>query len=910
MRARRSGLPHKRLKQAQLARKEQWDQHARRAAERAAKLQADEEASNSQAVRDVNRYSEALAAIPFWLSAENARLSISDSYLRLVGITVRCMNDRSREAVLCWPNLDPSASAIAVFLALGDNGSTPPIKHDGLDSVAPPMGVRALVFPYARTAHRALRHLYADKDYVSRLHTIHQIRANKSGEHQAFADYHKTLARTKTLSGIALDGKTYDEFRHPCLDETLPSGPCLGLDGRSELLWRVRTKTDLRKISRSGKADDPASAKFYLFGIRASDRIPRSLEALSGALDVALLDLTQIGRNRLGPDWLSKIRSFLTELDRHVGPVATVALTDDPWTFDSLRFDGLSRTLGASTRHRPAPSSIVFAQRSDLVVSARETTPEYSLLLKQDVIGFSGEVEALLRRLRTDAKAAITLNDKVTAELLRRLAGTIRRCASLPGSREDFARYVEGEAFGGLVAADILSSYGVGSYLKELKTTLGPWAQYQNAELKDLCTNVSRVWDNTAQLTPMAPLLRDVVKRFMRVSSRTVVLFRNDMLADFAAYVLCRDEEVGELFAGRIEKDMLLLLDKGGLDDLASLPATQRNHIKTLIVVAPTRSQILSLLARSWLPDGLIVLADSDTLAGSARDATRLVGYPELNALATRMKVFAEKASQTVHRIGPTDIDYELVEDVTFPVSAVINLAGNVRPDQPTMRLTLSDGQTIIARPGTKLILQDRSRTVPMFTECEAKDVDVGDRVCVIGDAFLDMARPLLNITARAAEEIRDYHQLVLERFHRVPGSSIYDRLAHVVETMGLSDVTIQRASYWVDLDEQLDVPLHEVVPHAPRDRATFLAFMTALGVSEAISSRFWTWAVIAQRTSRVRAAMNFHDAYRTILIDNYASQAGNPERARDIRRLQAAAESFVGIIQEKKELRGHRDRT
>jgi hypothetical protein len=57
---------------------------------------------------------------------------------------------------------------------------------------------------------------------------------------------------------------------------------------------------------------------------------------------------------------------------------------------------------------------------------------------------------------------------------------------------------------------------------------------------------------------------------------------------------------------------------------------------------------------------------------------------------------------------------------------------------------------------------------------------------------------------------------------------------------------------------------------------------MTSLGVSDAIASRFWTWAVIAQRASRVRAAMSFHDAYRTILIDTYAAQSSSPERSRE----------------------------
>src|SRR5436305_11484453 len=34
---------------------------------------------------------------------------------------------------------------------------------------------------------------------------------------------------------------------------------------------------------------------------------------------------------------------------------------------------------------------------------------------------------------------------------------------------------------------------------------------------------------------------------------------------------------------------------------------------------------------------------------------------------------------------------------------------------------------------------------------------------------------------------------------------------------------SVQRASYWIDLRDQLEVPLHEVVPHAPDRKSTRL---------------------------------------------------------------------------------------
>jgi hypothetical protein len=51
-----------------------------------------------------------------------------------------------------------------------------------------------------------------------------------------------------------------------------------------------------------------------------------------------------------------------------------------------------------------------------------------------------------------------------------------------------------------------------------------------------------------------------------------------------------------------------------------------------------------------------------------------------------------------------------------------------------------------------------------------------------------------------------------------------------------------------------------------------------------------------------MRAAINFHDAYRGILVETYGAISDNPERARDIRRLRAAAENFVGVVSSKTE--------
>jgi hypothetical protein len=204
-----------RAEQAASALKRQLELRSRKLAERAAKTEAERAASAARPVRSAAAYRTALAAIPFSRLGEPASLSISEPYQRLVDIAVRCIDGNTREPVLCWPEFEASPAAIAAFLTLADNAATAEIKHNALDARAPPLGLRALIFPYANSAHRPLRKIYVDKESLGRLHLQHQVRGMRQGEDPALVDYHKALARSKTLTGQALDGNVYDEFRHP-----------------------------------------------------------------------------------------------------------------------------------------------------------------------------------------------------------------------------------------------------------------------------------------------------------------------------------------------------------------------------------------------------------------------------------------------------------------------------------------------------------------------------------------------------------------------------------------------------------------------------------------------------------------------------------------------------------------------
>jgi hypothetical protein len=336
------------------------------------------------------------------------------------------------------------------------------------------------------------------------------------------------------------------------------------------------------------------------------------------------------------------------------------------------------------------------------------------------------------------------------------------------------------------------------------------------------------------------------------------------------------------------------------LDTVAEAPAPARNQFKRAIFVAPTTATLLATLAQPWLPEQVVFLADADTLAFASRDAARLADEIGIDALAARLRTFAEKANSRVAGIGrhTVRLDAEAPsEDVEFSTGSVVDLTGGGRGESRLVEIKLGNGQRIIARPSTGMVLRDGGAATTAFVERPASQIKPGDEVCVIGAGFIERARSLVNIRATAAEEIREYHSQVAKRFDALPEDSTNGRLRVLVSRMGQPAVQIERARYWINLRDEIDKPLHEVVPHAPQDRDTFMRFTEALGIGKKLAESFWLWAVVAQRSHRMRAGNVFHDAFRGILTDPHAALASNRDRSVNIRARRAMAEEHVATV-------------
>lgn len=848
--------------------------------------------------RDVDAYMAAIAAQPFHRLGEAEVAELNPTYAKLVQSAAEIAGRGDARVVMPWPPTKVSPSAIISLLAIGAIGSA---RRDSVTQMSAEIAcreradeVRVMVFPYARSAHAQARQVQVDRHALGRTNFEHVTRyLGNNGD--AAKDLHQVLARVRKLSGRASDGRDYAEFEHPILDEIVPHGPVRGnRPSNSTVLWRTWSKTDIGRHARSGEADDPAKAAYFMFTARRDDRLGVELRAIKQPLDLLILDLSRNGRDRLGWDWLRRTNEMVACM-REIHPSAGIlAVVDDPWSYRAVRFDVLGKKQpGKKGKVFPSPGSVIYCPTPGILQDIGHRPPPFEGASSITVNGFYGDVDRNIEHLRELANRLKGMGDPVGAATARNLMGTVRRSASLPGSISELSRFIERET-SAAIADDRLATYRATA---DISMLTDPTSLASQADaVKGVATETRNVMRSLEQATPMATLIEDAMQPALRSSSRSVFVFRSDMIAEFAADRLGPSHPK---LAERIERGVIRFGGARTLDTLAEAPASARNQFKRAIFVAPTTSTILATLAQPWLTEQVVFLADADTLAFAARDAARLADEIGVDALSSRLRTFAEKAACRVAGIGrhTAQLDAEgPSEDVEFPTGSVVDLSGGGRGER-RLEIKLGNGQRIIARPSTGIVLRDDGAATTTFVERPASQIRRGDEVCVIGPGFIERARSLVNIRATAAEEIREYHNQVAKRFADIPEDSTNGRLRLLVERMGEPAVLIDRARYWIDLRDEIDKPLHEVVPHAPQDRDTFMRFNEALGIGQKLAESFWLWAVVAQRSHRMRAGNVFHDAFRGILTDPHAALASNRDRSSDIRALRAMAEEHVATV-------------
>ena len=106
----------------------------------------------------------------------------------------------------------------------------------------------------------------------------------------------------------------------------------------------------------------------------------------------------------------------MAALTERFGPIATVALTDDPWSLDRLRYEVLGTAAKRNNLPQPASSRVVFAPDSDIIEAGDKPPLDYVNVSKWEVLGFAGEIEGVLSRLSIAQRRVVDQSDAVTAD--------------------------------------------------------------------------------------------------------------------------------------------------------------------------------------------------------------------------------------------------------------------------------------------------------------------------------------------------------------------------------------------------------------------------------------------------------------------------------------------------------------
>ena len=845
-------------------------------------------------------YLNSLRSIGFRQLGSKDEMHLALWYEMAILAAFDAMKNGTAHVVMSWPAAQKCPSGIAGLMAIASIASAGRIRADsreGEDEVrAEADEFRAVLFPYARSTHAEARRVQVDRTALGEAHFEHYVRCAFRESDPGTKDYHHVLSRVRGLPGRAVKGDRRSEFDHPILDELLPYGPPRGeRPPKSELLWRSKNRTDIRQLARTGEADDPATATYYMYTIRSDDRLSDQFSAIEKGVHLAIVDLSRAGRLRMGWNWRRRSRYAIRHFQKIHRGTGILVLVDDPWVYRFARFELLgSRKRRKKARVKPAQGDVVFSRERSMLVDSEWSSGEFHGATKISVNGFYGEVGRHLEVLRGLARSLYERGSGSEAETVRRIIATVRRSATLPGSLSAFSRFLEDQTTTAM-AANLLLDYRAVRDLRTLSDARSLASQMENET--EATAGVRRLMRLLESATPMETLLRDALEEVPRSSSKWLVIFRSEMIADFACSEIARHNPK---LKEALQSDTVRFGAGYLFEVISREKEASRDQFKVGIFVGPTSSSILETFANPWLPERIVILADANALLYAAKEAKQLATELDEKIVARRLHTYAQRAHKRVREIGRhvALLDHEVdIGDVEFPMDRVVDLSRGVRGERNVLVIMLENGQRILARSSTQIVAKKDANGANPFFEKAASDICVGDEVCVIGPVLLERAQSLVNVRAAAAGEIREYHLQVAARFDRLPGGTVSEQLRHLVEKMGEPAISPHTARYWISLDKELEKDLDEVVPHAPHDKETFLRFTDALGIGTKLAEDFWRWAVMAQRVYKMRAGNVFHDAFRGILTDPHSVLAENVERTEKIYALRAIAEDHVATV-------------
>lgn len=846
----------------------------------------------------------------------DARTGPRDPVPDLVDAYFRVQRADRSEAILCWPYAPPNISIVHA-LAVQALLTVHVPKNDGELSIErEPLPLRTLFYPWVRPSRSAQSNVLVDKIWVQTTHLQHINRGAPSrSQSTPLSDLHRALIRVKDLDGTVKGRRgrptaRLPEYSHPTLIELCPQ--VVLEDGAVTpigLLHRTKRFTQLPNLS-FGSPDHPQTAHYMMFAVHRAADARKVLKASMAPLHGLLIDATSRAVRGLGDTWRDRYASLLAAVRRNFGRVPVLAVTDDPFVHSAFARDLLAlhdTRADAPKKEKPAIlKPALYCEQGSIVATTKAAPTVFGGCGRIRASGFGGIGGEVLSDLNRLHARAISINDEQSARLLRSLKSVVRRCANAPGGLQLLDDFVT-ENDGVEAAIQVMAGYRTHKIFAELENPALALAQSIPEDIKALRRRTEEFLCRYGTTTPMGSLLEAVIGDLIGKSSKVLLTMRDGTALDFARDRLAASP-IGERFKRRLDREMLIAMDYPSTEALlreggGTDPRTFRNQIGWLVLVGPKRADATKLMALPWLPQEVIVVGDLDLLANIAADSNRLSRFGEFGApVQKRLAMLSQECGNEIARRDSTRAglswDEPPEEDVEFiPQSSVIDLGTKGSPQIITLKT--SNNYEIKARPGSELVVCDWDDPANPFHRWRANDIKVGDEIAVLGEAFIEGARGVLDIRATAAEGLRHYHETVRDALPAIAGSTRRDKAVEIAKRMG-DPALVDRVYNWINVDKYLQEDVRLVRPNAPQRLAEFLKFMNAIGRGERAAHLDWTWAVVATRSRRVSAALQFHEAYLGILVDPHSTIAENPRIAEGLQSLRRLAEDFVGRVDTK----------
>ena len=767
---------------------------------------------------------------------------------------------------------------------------------DGYSWCEEPETLRTLYFPWRGGASAASQaSLLVDRREVISQNKYHLTRrqVRPKDRNELLDGLHETLGH---LNSLSKRDASKPHLAHPTLSEIYPvavadsfdTAPRYFDEAVGELFGRVRYGAALDRLTdHRAKLSDPRRAPYGLFGVSPKVQFRQALAApaLSPTKgvppDICIIDLGPAGMSRLGPAWNEIVEDFLAEAGKRFPGIPFFAVTQD--TFVHQR---ISKMLRMQNKAVPRSRILVRITREavtpdPLVEKATQTTASFTA-----VAGPSADALAAL------AEAARGSSDPFLAGTLRREMGSLRKAASLPCGLAPAYDFLCQE-IGQYETEVFLEHRSRGTLLAPLEDALASEiGGTERARLNTARDAVRAAFDTLDSETPIGSLLADLVAKILRKSSRTLIAFASDIDLRLGLHRLVDDTDAGRAMRKRLDKGHIILASADSLDTkLAEIEAARdRNTWKRLVLIAPNLDWLSKVSARAWLPEELIVLCERTLAERVAAVFQRLATHPDLRGddkLGARLAAIAEaaKTEAEARAVGSVDLNLE-PRMTTEPPEVIIDLTDD-EPDENAeiCELALSSGRMLRAHSGTVLIRYDRKAPINPFETTRARLLAPGDCIVVPDNEFINEARDLLPLRVLAQSWVDVYHTTVEASLAGIAGASLSAKARTVhakIQAKGARTRSHAAVLNWLRVDQHKQVPPESRQPHAPQHRREYEAFMSVLGVHEALSEKIWSEGIQPLRIDRRRAGQKMAQAFVSVLVDPHGTASGFSTEVRE----------------------------